>query len=110
MSHSDVEEKHVIGDKAVSQEDISRPSSSMHDNIHQQDEPAENHDVTGDKEAQTDARSTKTTESAIPPPPDGGLHAWLKVFGGFMIYINIWYVNIHITLPLTPKLPSPSHL
>jgi uncharacterized protein with NAD-binding domain and iron-sulfur cluster len=34
-----------------------------------------------------DARSTKTTESVIPPPPDGGLHAWLKVFGGFMIYV-----------------------
>ena len=31
------------------------------------------------------------TQSALPPPPDGGLHAWLKVFGGFFIYINIWY-------------------
>ncbi|KAF2192610.1 MFS general substrate transporter [Zopfia rhizophila CBS 207.26] len=30
------------------------------------------------------------TESQLPPPPDGGLHAWLKVFGGFLIYINIW--------------------
>lgn len=29
-------------------------------------------------------------ESQLPPPPDGGLHAWLKVFGGFLIYINIW--------------------
>ncbi|KAF2741339.1 MFS general substrate transporter [Polyplosphaeria fusca] len=29
-------------------------------------------------------------EDALPPPPDGGLHAWLKVFGGFLIYINIW--------------------
>ncbi|KAF2270995.1 MFS general substrate transporter [Lojkania enalia] len=27
---------------------------------------------------------------ALPPPPDGGLHAWLKVLGGFLIYINIW--------------------
>lgn len=26
----------------------------------------------------------------LPPPPDGGIHAWLKVFGGFLIYINIW--------------------
>ena len=24
-------------------------------------------------------------------PPDGGLHAWLKVVGGFLIYSNIWY-------------------
>jgi len=27
----------------------------------------------------------------LPPAPDGGLHAWLKVFGGFLVYINIWY-------------------
>jgi hypothetical protein len=51
-----------------------------------------------------------TPEAQLPPPPDGGLHAWLKVvsrqceslmygfrtdlaqFGGFLIYINIWYV------------------
>ncbi|RYN66181.1 hypothetical protein AA0117_g11859 [Alternaria alternata] len=90
MSQSDVEEKHAIKDKAVSQEDISRPSSSIHDELNQQNEPVQNHEPVGDKEAQTDARSTMTTESAIPPPPDGGLHAWLKVFGGFMIYINIW--------------------
>ncbi|OAG26532.1 MFS general substrate transporter [Alternaria alternata] len=90
MSQSDVEEKHAIKDKAVSQEDISRPSSSIHDELNQQNEPVQNREPVGDKEAQTDARSTMTTESAIPPPPDGGLHAWLKVFGGFMIYINIW--------------------
>jgi hypothetical protein len=90
MSQSDVEERHVIKDKAVSQEEISRPSSSIHDDVHQQDKPVQTHEPTGDKEAQIDARSTMTTESAIPPPPDGGLHAWLKVFGGFMIYINIW--------------------
>ncbi|CAN9268346.1 unnamed protein product [Alternaria sp. RS040] len=90
MSQSDVEEKHVIKDKAVSQEDISRPSSSIHDEFNQQNETVQNHEPVEDKEAQIDARSTMTTESAIPPPPDGGLHAWLKVFGGFMIYINIW--------------------
>lgn len=55
-----------------------------------------------DKEAQLDARSTITTESAIPPPPDGGLHAWLKVFGGFMIYINIWSVP-HLTVSTIPQ-------
>jgi hypothetical protein len=26
-------------------------------------------------------------------PPDGGLHAWLKVLGGFLIYSNIWWVS-----------------
>ncbi|RYN39645.1 hypothetical protein AA0113_g8681 [Alternaria arborescens] len=90
MSQSDVEEKHAIEDKAVSQEDISRPSSSIPNELNQQNEPVQNHEPVEDKEAQIDARSTMTTESAIPPPPDGGLHAWLKVFGGFMIYINIW--------------------
>lgn len=94
MSQSDVEEKHVIKDKAVSQEDISRPSSSIQDEFNQQNETVQNHEPVEDKDAQIDARSTMTTESAIPPPPDGGLHAWLKVFGGFMIYINIWYVKL----------------
>ncbi|KAL1796348.1 hypothetical protein ACET3X_004888 [Alternaria dauci] len=90
MSQSDTEEKHVIKDTAVSQEDISRPSSSIHDEHHHENEPVQDYEPVADKEVQIDARSTMTTESAIPPPPDGGLHAWLKVFGGFMIYINIW--------------------
>ena len=29
-------------------------------------------------------------DSHIHVPPDGGLHAWLKVLGGFLIYSNIW--------------------
>lgn len=29
-------------------------------------------------------------QERLPPPPDGGLHAWLKVFGGFLVYINVW--------------------
>lgn len=41
-------------------------------------------------EREQDGRSL--AESQLPPPPDGGLHAWLKVFGGFLIYINIWFV------------------
>ena len=101
-SHSYLEEKHVISARSNSQEEgeYSRPSSASHNkdavqHAKPRDEAAE------DKEAQVDARSTVTAESAIPPPPDGGLHAWLKVFGGFMIYINIWYVihpSIHLTL------------
>ena len=41
-----------------------------------------------------DSRTLETQSlagSQLPPPPDGGLHAWLKVFGGFLVYINIWY-------------------
>ncbi|KAF1834461.1 MFS general substrate transporter [Decorospora gaudefroyi] len=86
----DLDDRHVIEDKPIEQENYSRPSSSGNDDIHQQEDPEMNNGAAQDKEAQTDARSTLTTESAIPPPPDGGLHAWLKVFGGFMIYINIW--------------------
>ncbi|RMZ72243.1 Major facilitator superfamily domain general substrate transporter [Pyrenophora seminiperda CCB06] len=93
-SQSDVDEKHGFADKANSQEeeDDSRPSLASHgEHVQQQAEPARSDEVVAeDKESQIDARSTVTARSAIPPPPDGGVHAWLKVFGGFMIYINIW--------------------
>jgi hypothetical protein len=49
----------------------------------------------GDKELNP-LSAAVTTDSVIPPPPDGGLHAWLKVFGGFFIYVNIWCVA-HLT-------------
>jgi hypothetical protein len=108
-SHVDMEEKHVITDKSLSQqqqqqqqqeeEDYSRPSSSVHEDVHHHPEPETS--TSQDKEAQTDAHSTLATETAIPPPPDGGLHAWLKVFGGFMIYINIWYISPPYHLPST---------
>jgi hypothetical protein len=29
----------------------------------------------------------------LPAAPDGGLHAWLKVLGGFLVYINIWWAS-----------------
>ena len=28
--------------------------------------------------------------STLHVPPDGGLHAWLKVLGCFLMYSNIW--------------------
>jgi hypothetical protein len=37
---------------------------------------------------------TQSRKSEIDPfsePPDGGLNAWLKVLGCFLIYSNIWY-------------------
>jgi len=95
MSHSDLEEKHVISARSnwQEEEEYSCPSSASQDaDAVQHAEPRRSDEVAKDKEAQVDARSTVTAESTIPPPPDGGLHAWLKVFGGFMIYINIWYV------------------
>jgi hypothetical protein len=40
-------------------------------------------------------QSRKSAKSEIDPfgePPDGGLNAWLKVVGCFLIYSNIWCV------------------
>ncbi|CAO2657512.1 Nn.00g036380.m01.CDS01 [Neocucurbitaria sp. VM-36] len=77
-----------IEDASIEQEEVIWPSSTDQDV--RNEIRSRSKEGTRDKEAQLDARSTLTTESTIPPPPDGGLHAWLKVFGGFMIYINIW--------------------
>jgi hypothetical protein len=30
---------------------------------------------------------------APPPPPDGGLQAWLAVMGGFLFVLNSWYIS-----------------
>ncbi|KAF1942161.1 MFS general substrate transporter [Clathrospora elynae] len=91
LSKMDPESEHVISDKSLAQEEeCNLPSSSTPDIRHEREPTTTNNNPEADKEAQTDTRSTLTAESAIPPPPDGGLHAWLKVFGGFMIYINIW--------------------
>jgi hypothetical protein len=41
---------------------------------------------------------TQSRKSEIDPfsePPDGGLNAWLKVLGCFLIYSNIWYALRH---------------
>lgn len=105
-SHSAVEEQNInINDKAGSQEEYSRPSSaSQHEEAVVEEpkmQPTKSHDLTPDQETQADVRSMFTAESGIPPAPDGGLHAWLKVFGGFMIYINIWYVSPFTTAILT---------
>lgn len=65
-------------------------SSSSLNGHTQGEEQSKQEAQAGNVEAQIDAVSIITAGSHIPPPPDGGLHAWLKVFGGFMIYINIW--------------------
>jgi len=49
-------------------------------------ESAPSHVTTDDVEEASDTDAVPR----LPPPPDGGLHAWLKVFGGFLMYINIW--------------------
>ena len=91
-SHLSLSDIHVPSSKSTSTEPElhSRPSTTSEVLADEQDPP--NHAIP-DKEAQLDARSTLTASSALPPPPDGGLHAWLKVLGGFLIYINIWCVT-----------------
>jgi hypothetical protein len=34
--------------------------------------------------------SRKSDIDPLSNPPDGGLNAWLKVFGCFLLYSNIW--------------------
>lgn len=77
----DFEEKKAFEGIAADQQDR---TSSSHGNG-DKDAAEETHD-----EERQDAQSL--AGSQLPPPPDGGLHAWLKVFGGFLVYINIWSV------------------
>jgi hypothetical protein len=69
--------------------EIQEGGSSREHELQEQEKGAQHTGPMVDEEKH-DAQST--AESQLPPPPDGGLHAWLKVFGGFLIYINIWFV------------------
>ena len=92
----DVDEKKRAEGSSTSTEDqpISRPASSH--GHHQTDLEKQEPESHEDAEKNLNPLSTAvTTESVIPPPPDGGLHAWLKVFGGFFIYVNIWFTHPH---------------
>jgi hypothetical protein len=87
----DLEEKKPGEGSSSSTEEqfVSRPASAL--TYGRVDEEKPEDEVHEDDEPQLDPLSAAvTTDSAIPPPPDGGLHAWLKVFGGFFIYVNIW--------------------
>jgi hypothetical protein len=79
-------EEHVVSTPISAQEYLSVDVEKQGNEIHEDAEPNLN-----------PLSTAVTTDSVIPPPPDGGLHAWLKVFGGFFIYVNIWYVQKLIT-------------
>lgn len=56
-------------------------------------DPVDHVDVNDEEKGATLSR-TQSKKSEIDPfgePPDGGLNAWLKVLGCFLIYSNIWY-------------------
>ncbi|KAH5439795.1 hypothetical protein HBI47_045170 [Parastagonospora nodorum] len=85
------EEKEPAAGGSTSTEEhvVSRPTSAQ--DYGQLDIEKQEHGI--HEEAENDRNPLSravTTDSVIPPPPDGGLHAWLKVFGGFFIYVNIW--------------------
>lgn len=88
-----LKDKQPFKSDLVESQETSRPSSAEEAVVEAEDSPHHDEekaiDVAQAAEESFDAHSTKTTESVIPPPPDGGLHAWLKVFGGFMIYVRI---------------------
>lgn len=80
-------DKQLFKSDLVESQENSRPSSAAEVHESQPHDEEKGIEPTEHAEKAFDTRSTKTTESVIPPPPDGGLHAWLKVFGGFMIYV-----------------------
>ncbi|KAF1913715.1 major facilitator superfamily domain-containing protein [Ampelomyces quisqualis] len=84
------EKKHGEGGSTSTEEHIvSRPMSAQA--YPQDDEEKHGQEIHADAEPHLNPLSTAvTSDSLMPPPPDGGLHAWLKVFGGFFIYVNIW--------------------
>jgi len=90
MSPTTVDQDDKRRKSTSTQEHATSPSSSSHEHretdVEKQEQGAYQD---GEKDANALSRVV-TTESLLPVPPDGGLHAWLKVFGGFFIYVNIW--------------------
>lgn len=92
----DLEEKKPVAGGSTSTEEhiVSRPTSAQ--DYRQVDEEKQEHSIHENAEPDRNPLSRAvTTDSVVPPPPDGGLHAWLKVFGGFFIYFNIWCASFN---------------
>jgi hypothetical protein len=83
------EKKPVMGGSTSTEEHVVLRPASAQEYQHGKQEPKIHEDAEPDRNPLSRAI---TTDSIIPQPPDGGLHAWLKVFGGFFIYVNIWLV------------------
>lgn len=102
------EEKETVAGGPTSTEEqlVSRPASAQEYGhlATEKQEPGIHEEAENDRNPLSRA---VTTDSVIPPPPDGGLHAWLKVFGGFFIYVNIWYTSPPTSLSLTNHHTNP---
>ena len=65
-------------------------SSSVADDI-LREEGLEANEADNEMPAQLEkVQSRKSEINPLAEPPDGGLNAWLKVLGCFLIYSNIW--------------------
>jgi hypothetical protein len=40
--------------------------------------------------SETEEQAVSEPEDVPPPPPDGGLTAWLQVLGSFFLFFNSW--------------------
>lgn len=83
------EKPDVIGNDAASSQDGS--SQTLPDIEPATDAGVE--DINASKERDAALEKVVSRRSEIDPaaePPDGGLNAWLKVFGCFLIYSNVW--------------------
>jgi hypothetical protein len=68
-------------------------SSSIADKDPQEQRDIGNVDPDDETAADLEKVQSSSKKSDIDPsaePPDGGLNAWLKVLGCFLIYSNIW--------------------
>lgn len=90
------EEKRQLGEPSTSQRS-NASSTGWHDEEKAHDGTHQNSDA-HDVEDTPSLEAQSLAGSQLPAPPDGGLHAWLKVFGGFLVYINIWYGFFALTL------------
>jgi hypothetical protein len=85
------ERKSQLGDSSIDPHP-NTSSEGWHDEEKGQDDTRHN-SVAHESDDAHDPETIETRSlagSQLPPPPDGGLHAWLKVVGGFLVYINIW--------------------
>ncbi|KAK5092732.1 hypothetical protein LTR70_005272 [Exophiala xenobiotica] len=75
-------EQSTLQDQAIAHIDESPPESSSDRALHTADN--EKNDV------ETPSQESQKPAGGLPPPPNGGLTAWLHVLGGFSLFFNTW--------------------
>lgn len=89
---SDIEEKEKKDGTSVLNEERRPSTQETRLSLDPEVVPAELAPGSAVLEKEGEGEGEGEEQQRLPPPPDGGLHAWLKVFGGFLVYINVWYV------------------